>query len=157
MPNTRRPASLTPTPRSTHPSLGALELGDRDDVEDLVGEDDGWRGHGLIGERAEVGPPADGASMPASVVRCTACSAVFGSTSTTSIADLNAGTARAARSASRIRVPRPGPTSTSRTRDGLPICCQTTAAHSPISSPKTCEISGAVMKSSFAPMAVRVR
>ena len=69
------------------------------------------------------------------------------STSVTVSAALNAGTSRAARSASRISVPRPGPSSMRCRRAGDPICCQTTAHHSPISSPNTWLISGAVMKS----------
>ncbi len=53
-------------------------------------------------------------------------------------------------------VPRPGPSSISRTFSGAPICCQTAAAHSPISSPNIWLISGAVMKSPPRPSGSRV-
>ena len=58
---------------------------------------------------------------------------------------------RAARKASLISVPRPGPSSMSRTGSGLPIDAQTSAAQRPSSSPNICEISGAVVKSPAAP------
>jgi hypothetical protein len=56
-------------------------------------------------------------------------------------------TSSAARSASAISVPRPGPHSTSSTGSGRPIASQTVAAQRPSTSPKAWEISGAVVKS----------
>jgi hypothetical protein len=67
-----------------------------------------------------------------------------------------AGTTFAARSASDIMVPRPGPSSTRRMFSGAPICRHTAAAHSPISSPNIWLISGAVTKSPDAPKGSRV-
>ena len=72
------------------------------------------------------------------------------------MAERNAGTTCAARNASSIMVPRPGPSSTSRTFSGWPIRCQTDAAHSPISSPNTWLTSGEVMKSPLRPSGSRV-
>jgi hypothetical protein len=60
-----------------------------------------------------------------------------------------------ARSASNISVPRPGPSSITRTFSGAPICCQTAASQIPISSPNIWLISGAVMKSPSAPSGSR--
>jgi hypothetical protein len=57
-----------------------------------------------------------------------------------------------ARSASAIRVPRPGPSSTRRTGEGLPASSQVAAAQAPSSSPKTWLTSGAVTKSPAAPI-----
>ena len=79
------------------------------------------------------------------------------SMSCTSSAARKAGSARAARSASRMSVPRPGPSSMSRSDRGEPIPCQTTAHQSPISSPNAWLISGAVMKSPPRPMAMLLR
>ena len=45
----------------------------------------------------------------------------------TLVAARNGGTVRAARRTSRIKVPRPGPSSMSRSGAGLPMPCQTTA------------------------------
>ena len=53
----------------------------------------------------------------------------------------------AARSASFIMVPRPGPSSTRWSVSGDPIPRQTAAVHRPINSPNIWLISGAVMKS----------
>ena len=53
-------------------------------------------------------------------------------------------------------VPRPGPSSTSRTFSGAPISSPDGGAHSPISSPNIWLISGAVMKSPVAPNGSRV-
>ena len=62
------------------------------------------------------------------------------------------GTTRAARSASRIIVPLPGPYSANVTAPGAPKTLrQTTPAQTPISSPKIWLISAAVMKSPVAP------
>jgi hypothetical protein len=61
-----------------------------------------------------------------------------------------------ARSASRIIVPRPGPSSIRRTFSGDPIVCQTAAAQSPTSSPNIWLTSGAVVKSPEAPSGSRV-
>lgn len=56
------------------------------------------------------------------------------------------------RSMSSIRVPRPGPTSMSWTPRGTRAWLIHSATnHRPTSSPKTCEISGDVTKSPFAP------
>ena len=49
-------------------------------------------------------------------------------------------------------VPRPGPSSTRRTRCGWPMLCHTAAHQSPISSPNIWLTSGAVTKSPPAPM-----
>ncbi len=57
---------------------------------------------------------------------------------------------------SAISVPRPGPISTSLTVSGRPMASQAEAAQTPISSPKTWLISGAVMKSPAAPKGSRV-
>ena len=62
----------------------------------------------------------------------------------------------AARSASLMSVPRPGPSSTSSAGSGAPIICHTLAAHRPISSPNIWLISGAVMKSPRIPNGSRV-
>ena len=51
------------------------------------------------------------------------------------IASEKDGTIDATRSISAIRVPRPGPSSTRLMVVGWPICCQTTPAHRPMSSP----------------------
>jgi hypothetical protein len=74
----------------------------------------------------------------------------------TTSAARKAGTACAARIASCIMVPRPGPSSTSRTFSGAPINCHTDAAHRPISSPKIWLTSGAVTKSPARPSGSRV-
>ena len=66
------------------------------------------------------------------------------------------GITRAARSASTIMVPRPGPSSTSRMRAGDPIARQVAAAHRPMSSPNIWLISGAVTKSPARPSGSRV-
>ena len=68
-----------------------------------------------------VAPRAEGRSIS---IRCTLAAA------------RNGGTACAARRTSRIKVPRPGPSSTRRSGAGLPMPCQATAHHRPISSPK---------------------
>ena len=60
-----------------------------------------------------------------------------------------------ARSASAIRVPRPGPSSASSTGAGRPMSSQVTAAQRPRHSPKAWEISGAVVKSPAAPKGSR--
>ena len=67
-----------------------------------------------------------------------------------------AGTMWPARMTSSIMLPRPGPSSTSRTFSGAPICRQTEAAHRPISSPNIWLISGAVVKSPSVPNGSRV-
>ena len=56
-----------------------------------------------------------------------------------------------ARSASAMRVPRPGPYSMSRTRSGDAIFIQTSAHQAPSNSPNIWLISGAVVKSPAAP------
>ena len=53
-------------------------------------------------------------------------------------------------------VPRPGPSSMMRRFSGAPICFQTAAIQSPISSPNIWLTSGAVMKSPRAPNGSRV-
>ena len=68
----------------------------------------------------------------------------------------NSGITLAARKASSIMVPRPGPSSTRRTLSGDPIARQAAAAHSPTSSPNIWLISGAVVKSPAAPSGSRV-
>ncbi len=78
------------------------------------------------------------------------------SISVTSSAARNSGTTRAARKASLISVPRPGPSSITRTGLGRPIDVHTSAAHRPMSSPNICEISGAVVKSPSVPNGSRV-
>ncbi len=59
----------------------------------------------------------------------------------------NSGTTRAARSASRMSVPRPGPSSARMTGSGAPMRCHRSTHHRPMSSPNTWLTSGAVMKS----------
>src|SRR5437763_1846313 len=73
------------------------------------------------------------------------------STKCTSSAARNAGTTLAARSASAIRVPRPGPSSTRWSAAGAPIACQTAAAHRPINSPNIWLLSRAATKSPARP------
>ena len=109
-----------------------------------------WRGRsaGPSGTSSSVAMPqhrhVDCGQAPAAAA---ARSAGLISTRCTTIAARKSGTTCAARSASSIMVPRPGPSSTSRTFSGAPICCQAAAAHSPISSPNIWLTSGAVMKS----------
>ncbi len=67
------------------------------------------------------------------------------------------GTPRVARKASAIKVPRPGPSSTSRTPGGRPIASQRSASQAPKSSPNIWEISGAVVKSPAAPTGSALR
>jgi hypothetical protein len=97
-----------------------------------------------------------GTSASASVSRCRALSAGLVSTRCTASAARNAGAAFAARNASAIKVPRPGPSSTRFTRSGSPICRHTAAAHAPISSPNIWLISGAVTKSPLTPNGSRL-
>ncbi len=93
------------------------------------------------------------AVSPATAAACAARKGLLSSTKSRWAAAWNGATARCTvRSTSRISVPRPGPSSISRTGSGDPICCQVTAHHSPISSPKTWLISGAVTKSPAVPM-----
>ena len=68
----------------------------------------------------------------------------------------NSGSTLAARKASSIRVPRPGPSSTSRTFSGDPIVRQAAAAQMPINSPNIWLISGEVVKSPDDPSGSRV-
>ena len=92
-----------------------------------------------------------------SAFSCNARSAGLVSTRCSDSAARNSGSACAARSASAISVPRPGPSSTSRTRRGrahLPP--DRRAPTAPISSPNIWLISGAVMKSPAAPSGSRV-
>ena len=79
------------------------------------------------------------------------CSGALMSTRWRSSAAWKPGTPRVARSASAISVPRPGPSSTSRTGCGRPIASQRSASQAPRSSPNIWEISGAVVKSPAAP------
>ena len=67
-----------------------------------------------------------------------------------------AGTTLAARKASCMSVPRPGPSSTRRMRGGAPMATQVSAAQSPINSPNIWLISGAVVKSPSTPKGSRV-
>ena len=92
-----------------------------------------------------------------SVFSCIARKGALASIRCTVAAAKNGGTDRAARRASRIKVPRPGPSSTRRSGTGLPMLCQTTTHHTPISSPNTWLISGAVMKSPPVPMLSALR
>ena len=69
------------------------------------------------------------------------------STNQTSSASRKPGTRAPARSASALRAPRPGPSSTHSARRGLPMPIQTCAAHSPSSSPNIWLTSGPVTKS----------
>jgi len=102
----------------------------------------------------------DGGSASISVSSALACfvrSAGLVSTRWTRSAAKNAGAVcLIARSASASSVPRPGPSSTRATGCGLPMLVQTPAHQRPISSPKTCEISGAVMKSPARPSGSRL-
>jgi len=99
---------------------------------------------------------ARGTPNDARVSCCRRCRTGLVSTRCTCSAAANAGTTRAARSASVISVPRPGPSSTSATCGGAPIARHTAAAHSPISSPNIWLISAAVMKSPARPNGSRV-
>ena len=92
----------------------------------------------------------------ASSACCLARSTGLVSTRCTATAARKSGTARVARSASAISVPRPGPSSTKFTRAGAPIWRHTVAAQAPISSPNIWLISGAVVKSPAAPNGSRV-
>ncbi len=136
-------ATRAPGAAAEHP------LRDRKRVEELVGDDDR---PGQRRARARRSSAAE-RRRRSSVARWIGTSAALLSISSTRSAARNAGTRRTARNASRISVPRPGPSSMSRTGSGLPICCQTTAHHSPTSSPNTWLISGAVTKSPPLPMA----
>ena len=95
-------------------------------------------------------------SACASLRAWTSRSGPLGSIRIRSQASRNPGTIRAARRASSIRVPSPGPTSTSLNRSGAPSLRQVSTAHRPISSPNIWLIKGAVMKSPPAPSAGRV-
>ena len=86
---------------------------------------------------------------------CIAASVGLVSISQTSSASRNAGTMRAALSASLMSVPRPGPSSMRRNVRGEPMLDQTSAAQRPSNSPNICEISGAVVKSPDAPKGSR--
>ena len=97
-----------------------------------------------------------GTGSCSSVFSCTACSAGLISTRCSTAASRKAGSTLAARSASFIMVPRPGPSSMTRTLPGSPICFHTAAIHSPINSPNIWLISGEVMKSPRSPSGSRV-
>ena len=92
----------------------------------------------------------------ARVFSCCACSTGLISTRCSTAASRNAGITLAARSASFIMVPRPGPSSMTRTLPGSPMRFHTAAIHSPISSPNIWLISGEVMKSPRSPSGSRV-
>ena len=136
------------------PAVGLLDrLMDRQCIDEFVGDDDA-RAAGHVVERCCA--TCIGTSS-ASSRRCwTCCSAGLISTRCTTIAARKPCTTLAARSASSIKVPRPGPSSTTRTFSGAPICCQTAAIHSPINSPNIWLISGEVTKSPPAPSGSRL-
>ena len=73
------------------------------------------------------------------------------STRLRSIAPRKSGAIRAARKASAIKLPRPGPNSASRRGLGSPTARQTATHQRPINSPNIWLISGAVMKSPLSP------
>ena len=99
---------------------------------------------------------AIGTSLNANAWRCRRSSAGPISTMCTARAARNSAITFAARSASTIMVPRPGPSSTRLMAAGDPIFRQSVAAHRPTSSPNIWLISGAVMKSPAAPSGSRV-
>ena len=100
---------------------------------------------------------ATGAPAGSSVGACALAKAGLVSTRWTRAAARKAGTTRAARSASAISVPRPGPSSTRReARAASPCGCQASTHQRPISSPNIWLISGAVTKSPPRPKGSRV-
>ncbi len=142
--NASRPLSAMPTARSCHPpaTLTAWFTGSASKNSLAMMID---------------GPPGTSSSVSCQIRRHasrrdgllllrTAASGLI-STKCSTAALRNAGAACAARMASLISVPRPGPSSTMRTFSGEPTCCQTATIQSPISSPNIWLISGAVMKS----------
>ena len=90
-----------------------------------------------------------------SVSRCAVLFAGDTSTMCTVAAAVNSGRFLVPRSKSPISVPRPGPSSTMRTVDGLPMLSHVHAAHAPINSPNACDTSGDVVKSPFFPKTSR--
>ncbi len=94
--------------------------------------------------------------MPASFSFCTARSGQEVSIIHTSQAATKSGASRTVRNRSLIRVPSPGPISTSRKASGLPMRVQVSTAQTPSSSPNIWLISGEVMKSPPSPRDGRV-
>ena len=140
----RRP---DPTSRSCQPSSVLHELPDRQGVEELVGDDEDRvfaDGVDLAGPVGRVG--AEPLFLLATQQLCWSRRAARCSAFSKPSALL------AARSASAISVPRPGPSSSSVKLLGSPICCQRLTMKKPISSPNIWLISGAVMKSPSAPI-----
>jgi hypothetical protein len=97
-----------------------------------------------------------GTSAAASACCCNSCSTGLTSIKWTTIAARKPATTCAARNASSIMVPRPGPSSTRRTFSGWPIRCHVDADQRPMSSPNTWLISGEVTKSPLRPSGSRV-
>ena len=106
---------------------------------------------GACGTASMVATHSTGTGDVPRVSRCISCSTGLVSIKAIRKPPSNAGTLFSARSASAIKVPRPGPSSASTMRCGAPIFCQTAAAQIPISSPNIWLISGAVMKSPSRP------
>ena len=97
-----------------------------------------------------------GTALPDKALRWSCSSAGLISTRWSAMAAWKSGITLAARNASSIMVPRPGPSSTRRILGGESIARQAAAAHRPISSPNIWLISGAVVKSPRAPSGSRV-
>jgi hypothetical protein len=128
-------------------AVGAYQLPDGKSVEELVGDKERRSGGNLL----QTGIPMDGAPECASVLAWLCRSTGLVSTRATRAASTKPVTTRAARKRSAISVPRPGPNSIRWYGDGAPIACQVVAHQMPMSSPKICEISGAVVKSPARP------
>ena len=127
--------------------FGPDRLMDRQCVEELVGEHDG----GARRHIQSVGCQNIGVASGSSVRCCCASSAGLISTRWIATASRKPGITLAARSASFIMVPRPGPSSMTRRFSGEPIRFQIAAIQSPSISPNIWLTSGAVMKSPRAP------
>ena len=108
----RKPSG--PTWRSRQSGVGALELADGEGVEELVGDEEERAGRQVL---EPVGP----ARPPGRAAACAARSAGLVSTSQSSAASRKPGWRPAARRASRISVPRPGPSSARMKGPGPPL------------------------------------
>ena len=125
----------------------ALELPDGDGVEELVGNEDHRAERNLVQPLMPgdpVGRGGEGLALQGSQRRAELDEVDAGGSG-------EAGAMRQALSRSAISVPRPGPSSTRRTGSGRPAGSQAARHQTPISSPKICDTSGAVMKSPCRP------
>ena len=140
------PSGARPTMRSRQPSRGPVELADRQRVEEFVGDQQQRPGRHVV--EALVPGRREGRERGAAERRA----AARWSRRDGGRARHGSPARRGWRaSASAISVPRPGPSSTSRTGAGRPIASQRSASQAPKSSPNIWEISGAVVKSPAAP------